>query len=138
MLTVEDYELIRRKFFLDGMSQRAIAAELGHSRKTVAKAIAHAAPPGYRLDRDEDPHLRRELDHDVRFQKLRLNAARSGVVMPWRESRIFAPAPSSHSTVHAQGPTKEGPANSRNAPAVLLSADSASAAACCSSRSLRQ
>jgi transposase len=48
MLTVEDYELIRRKFFLDGMSQRAIAAELGHSRKTVAKAIAHPAPPGYR------------------------------------------------------------------------------------------
>jgi transposase len=49
MLTVADYELIRRKFFLDEMSQRAIAEELGHSRKTVAKAVAHAVPPGYRL-----------------------------------------------------------------------------------------
>ena len=29
MVTVDDYELIRRKFFLDGVSQRAIAAELG-------------------------------------------------------------------------------------------------------------
>jgi DNA-binding transcriptional MocR family regulator len=48
MLTVDDYELIRRKFFLDGVSQRAIAAELGHSRKTVAKAIAQPVPPGYR------------------------------------------------------------------------------------------
>jgi hypothetical protein len=47
MLTADDYELIRRKFFLDGVSQRAIGAELGHSRKTVAKAIAHPVPPGY-------------------------------------------------------------------------------------------
>lgn len=49
MLTVVDYELIRRKFILDEQSARAIAHELGHSRKTVAKAIAHAVPPGYRL-----------------------------------------------------------------------------------------
>jgi transposase len=48
MLTVADYELIRRKFFVDGQSARAIAKELGHSRKTVAKAIANAVPPGYR------------------------------------------------------------------------------------------
>jgi transposase len=49
MLTVADYELIRRKHLLDGMSGRAIAEELGHSRKTVAKALAHPIPPGYRL-----------------------------------------------------------------------------------------
>lgn len=49
MLTVEHYELIRRKFLIDGMSQRAIAQELGHSRKTIAKAIARAVPPGYRM-----------------------------------------------------------------------------------------
>jgi transposase len=49
MLTVADYELIRRKFHLDGQSARAIAKELGHSRKTVAKAIANPVPPGYRL-----------------------------------------------------------------------------------------
>ena len=48
MLTVADYELIRRKFFLDQESARAIAKELGHSRKTVAKALAHPIPPGYR------------------------------------------------------------------------------------------
>lgn len=48
MLTVEHYELIRRKHFVDGLSGRAIAAELGHSRKTVSKALEHAVPPGYR------------------------------------------------------------------------------------------
>jgi hypothetical protein len=37
MLTVEDYELIRRKLLVDKQSIRAIAKELGHSRKTVAK-----------------------------------------------------------------------------------------------------
>lgn len=48
MLTVDQSELIRRKHFVDGLSQRAIAAELGHSRKTVAKAIEHPIP-AYRM-----------------------------------------------------------------------------------------
>jgi hypothetical protein len=47
MLTVEDYELIPRKLLVDKQSIRAIAKELGHSRKTVAKAARHAQPPGY-------------------------------------------------------------------------------------------
>jgi hypothetical protein len=47
MLTLEDYELIRRKLLVDKQSNRAIAKELGHSRKTVAKAARHAQPPGY-------------------------------------------------------------------------------------------
>lgn len=49
MLTVDHYELIRRRHFQDGLSARAIARALGHSRKTVAKAIVHPIPPGYRL-----------------------------------------------------------------------------------------
>jgi transposase len=59
MLTVADYELIRRKHFVDGQSGRAIAAELGHSRKTVAKAIANAVPAGYRLS---EPRLRPAIE----------------------------------------------------------------------------
>lgn len=49
MLTVDHYELIRRKHWVDGMSQRDVARELGHSRNTVAKALAHPIPPGYRM-----------------------------------------------------------------------------------------
>ncbi len=49
MLEVEHYELIRRKHDREGMSQREIARELGHSRKTVAKALKERIPPGYRL-----------------------------------------------------------------------------------------
>ena len=49
MLTVNHFEIIRRKVLLDGYSQRDVARELGHSRKTVAKAMAHHSPPGYRL-----------------------------------------------------------------------------------------
>lgn len=45
MLTVEHYELIRRKSFIDGISAPVIAQELGHSRKTIAKALEHATPP---------------------------------------------------------------------------------------------
>lgn len=49
MLTVNHFEIIRRKVLLDGRSQRETAEELGHSRKTVAKALAHPVPPGYRM-----------------------------------------------------------------------------------------
>jgi transposase len=49
MLTVDEYELIRRKHLIDGMSLRAISRELGYARNTVAKAIANPIPPGYRL-----------------------------------------------------------------------------------------
>jgi transposase len=51
MLTVNHFEIIRRKVLLDGHSQRDAAKELGHSRKTVAKAMAHHSPPGYRMGR---------------------------------------------------------------------------------------
>jgi len=48
MLTVAHYLQIRRKVVLEGKSQRQVAKELGHSRKTVAKALKHSSPPGYR------------------------------------------------------------------------------------------
>ncbi len=48
MLTVAQYEVIRRKVLVDGLSQRAVAQELGHSRKTVKKAVEHPLPLGYR------------------------------------------------------------------------------------------
>jgi transposase len=51
MLTVNHFEIIRRKVLLDGLSQRDVARELGHSRKTVAKALEHPVPPGYRTSR---------------------------------------------------------------------------------------
>jgi len=49
MLTVEHYELIRRKVLIEGKSQRGVAKELGHSRKTIAKVLELRIPPGYRL-----------------------------------------------------------------------------------------
>ena len=47
MLTVDHYELIRRKHLIDGMSLRAISRELGHSRKTIRKVLAYGTPPDY-------------------------------------------------------------------------------------------
>ena len=51
MLTVEHYELIRRKVVIEEKTQRDVAKELGHSRKTVAKALKLRIPPGYRLNK---------------------------------------------------------------------------------------
>ncbi len=48
MLTVDDYEVIRRKVKVEGLSQREAARQLGRSRKTVKKALEHSSPPGYR------------------------------------------------------------------------------------------
>ena len=47
MITVEDREEIRRLFYLEHKSVRWIARRLGHSRKTVRKALADAGPPVY-------------------------------------------------------------------------------------------
>ena len=47
MLDVADYERIRRMVKIEGKTQQQAADELGHSRKTIAKALAHSSPPGY-------------------------------------------------------------------------------------------
>jgi transposase len=49
MLDVEAYEEIRRKVEIEGLSKREAARTLGHSRKTVDKALKHKIPPGYEL-----------------------------------------------------------------------------------------
>ena len=47
MLSVDHYELIRRKHVIDGLSIRAISRQLGHSRRTIRKVLALGTPPGY-------------------------------------------------------------------------------------------
>ena len=51
MRTVEEYETIRRAYFLKGKSIREISRQLKHGRTLVRKAITHAEPPGYRLSK---------------------------------------------------------------------------------------
>jgi transposase len=48
VLWVDHYEVIRRTVNVEGLSQREAARRLGHSRKTVRKALDHSTPPGYR------------------------------------------------------------------------------------------
>jgi transposase len=47
MKTVDDYEKIRKVYYVEGMSIRAISRQLGHSRKVIRKALDHAEPEGY-------------------------------------------------------------------------------------------
>jgi transposase len=49
MIQVEQKETIRILYFIKRHSVRQIAKELGHSRKTIKKAITDAAAPQYRL-----------------------------------------------------------------------------------------
>jgi transposase len=49
MLNVEDYEQIRRMYYVEHKSQRQIARATGHTFRTVKKALASPEPPGYRL-----------------------------------------------------------------------------------------
>ena len=49
MLTVTDREAIRRAYYREKKSMRAIARELHHSRETVKQALADAAPAKYTL-----------------------------------------------------------------------------------------
>jgi len=49
MLTVDDYDRIRREVLIEGKSQREVARELGHSRNTVKKALEYSSPPNSTL-----------------------------------------------------------------------------------------
>lgn len=50
MKTVEDYEQIRRAFFVEGQSIREIHRRLKVARKTIRKAIAEPTPKPYHLE----------------------------------------------------------------------------------------
>ena len=47
MLCVNDYEKMRRAHYVEGWSIRKIAAEYGHCRRTVRKALEHVEPPAF-------------------------------------------------------------------------------------------
>jgi transposase len=50
MIKVDEKERIRRAHYVERKSIRQIAQELGHSRKTVRKALASAEPERYKLE----------------------------------------------------------------------------------------
>jgi transposase len=50
MKTVEEYEQIRRAFFVEGLSIRAIHRKLQVDRETIRKAIVEPVPKPYQLD----------------------------------------------------------------------------------------
>lgn len=52
MLEVEDYEQIRRQFYVEGRSLREIAKQTGHAARTVKKVLKTAQPLGYRMIKD--------------------------------------------------------------------------------------
>jgi len=52
MKTVDDYESIRKAYYVEGLSIRAIGKRLHHSRRLIRKAIDHAQPEGYRLKQE--------------------------------------------------------------------------------------
>lgn len=49
MKTVEDHEAIRRGYFVEGQSIRAIHRRLGYDRETIRKAIVNPKPEPYKL-----------------------------------------------------------------------------------------
>ncbi len=51
MKTVEDYEAIRRAYFIEGESIRAIHRQLGYDRETIRKAIVNPKPEPYQLSK---------------------------------------------------------------------------------------
>ena len=51
MITLEQYEQIRRMYHLQEKSARQIARELGISRQTVSRALREDQPPAYTMNK---------------------------------------------------------------------------------------
>lgn len=49
MKTVEDYEKIRKAYYVEGQSIRAISRQMRYSRKLIRQALEGAEPKGYQL-----------------------------------------------------------------------------------------
>jgi transposase len=82
MLTVDEFDRIRRMVLVEGTSQREAARRLGHSRKTIRKALKHSEPPGYR--RSGEPVYR------VLISRYR------GIIDAWLEADKQAPRKQRH------------------------------------------
>jgi len=54
MLTVQNYERIRRAYYVEGKSIREIGREFGHGYWTVRKALKASEPEGYQLSKAKD------------------------------------------------------------------------------------
>jgi DNA-binding transcriptional regulator LsrR (DeoR family) len=42
--TLDDYEEIRKAYYVERLSIRAIRRQMGHNRKAIRKALDHAKP----------------------------------------------------------------------------------------------
>jgi len=71
MYSVDIYSRVRRACLKDGMSSREAARYFNKDRKTIAKMLRHALPPGYR--RSEAPR-RPTLDAYVGMVLTRLRS----------------------------------------------------------------
>ena len=47
MKTVDDYEKIRKAYYVEGLSIRAISRQMRYSRKLIRQALEDAEPKGY-------------------------------------------------------------------------------------------
>lgn len=56
MLTVKDWEQIRRAYYVEHKSIREIARETGHARRTISRMIDAEAPPTYRRRSPKEAH----------------------------------------------------------------------------------
>ncbi len=52
MLPMADIEVIRKMHYVEGRAIRDIARRLGHSRKTIRKALASSEIPRYSLTQE--------------------------------------------------------------------------------------
>ncbi len=65
MIIVEDYEAIRRAFYIEKKSIRQIAREQHHSRKTIRKALDKVQPQPYQLARPKPAPIFGSFQHRV-------------------------------------------------------------------------
>src|SRR6266567_671588 len=65
MIIVEDYEAIRRAYYLEKKSIRQIAREQHHSRRTIRKAIGKVQPQPYQLRHPKSAPIFGSFQHRV-------------------------------------------------------------------------
>ncbi len=82
MYSVDIYSRVRRACLKDGMSARAAARYFNKDRKTIAKMLRHALPPGYRQKRHAVQPLMIMLGSLMRYCAQTKLSSKSNVTRP--------------------------------------------------------
>ena len=100
---MEQWNEIRRRVLVEGVSRRQVQRETGMHWKTLKKVLEHSKPPGYRQERQRPKRKTRPLEERGREVSVLAGRARMPLVLSVERKLGLRARCQLHSNPHGQG-----------------------------------